>query len=54
MAFAILVNVALFLSSLQTSTIFAQSSQEGVNAVSNKVNSGGNGSDWDKFVPPKT
>jgi hypothetical protein len=35
----------------QTSTIFAQSSQEGTNTVPATVSAGGNGSDWDKFGP---
>lgn len=39
------------LATIQTSAIFAQSSQENTDVVSNIVNAGGNGSDWDKFNP---
>ncbi len=49
--FSFLAAALVVLAPTQTSTIFAQSSQEDTDAVSATVNAGGNGSGWDKFGP---
>ena len=51
MAFVSFAAALVALASVHASTIFAQSSLEDSGALSNTVNAGGNGSDWDKFGP---
>jgi plastocyanin len=51
MSFAFLTAILVALISIQANTIFAQSSTENAGGISNTVNAGGNGSDWDNFNP---
>src|SRR5918993_1017654 len=51
MVFSFLAAALVVLAPTQTSTVFAQSSQEDTDAVSTTVNAGGNGSGWDKYSP---
>jgi plastocyanin len=51
MSFAFLAVALVALISIQANTIYAQSSTENENGISNTVNAGGNGSDWDNFSP---